>query len=413
VTVGWPIPSDLLAFAATIALGAVIGLELHSYRRGQGTELGFGTTRTITLIATAGFVLWRLGPVPYAVGLAGILALLGLAYRARLPGEASLLPTMVGLLGALLGPLTLTTPPVLVAAVTVVILLGLGESSSIRRLSDAFPAEEGVTVAKFIVLAGLILPLLPNTEIPGIAGITYVKIWAAVLVISGISYASYLAHRYLAPGAGLLLTGILGGLYSSTAATVVIARGVQRDPSPQAAAAIIAATAMMYLRLLAVIAALGHVDIALTLAPPFGIAILGSALVAFLLLWRAGHEQKAAGVPAPQNPLDLPVAFLFAGLFVVFAVVTQYVTGHFGAAGLHVLSFLVGFSDIDPFVLSLLAGKFAVTPAAVIGAVLIATGANNLLKSVYALFLSRSRAVLPAAAWLTALTIGSIALALA
>jgi uncharacterized membrane protein (DUF4010 family) len=87
------------------------------------------------------------------------------------------------------------------------------------------------------------------------------------------------------------------------------------------------------------------------------------------------------------------------------------VTTHFGAGGLHILSFVVGFSDIDPFILSLLDGKFQVSEAAIVSAVLIASGSNNLLKACYAMALSRSRAMLPAAAWLVVTLAASLAYA--
>jgi len=94
---------------------------------------------------------------------------------------------------------------------------------------------------------------------------------------------------------------------------------------------------------------------------------------------------------------------------VAFAAITKFVTTDFGATGLHVLSFLVGFSDIDPFVLSLLAGHFHVSEANIVGAVLIASGSNNLLKAGYALALSRQRAMLPTASWLAMTLLISLA----
>jgi uncharacterized membrane protein (DUF4010 family) len=235
------IPPLLAGFLATIALAFIIGLELHAYRRRDNGKtvqiaLGFGTTRTITLIAAAGFVLWSIAPViPFCAGLIVIGALLLLDYQKRLSaGDTSLLSPMIAILAYALGPVVLTAPIAVTAALVVVMLMALGEQTGIRRLSDAFPAEEGVTLAKFFILAGLILPLLPNAEIFGLAGITYVKVWTAVLVISGISYAGYLAHRYLFPRAGTLLTGGLGGLYSSTAATGVLARAARAEPAQAA-----------------------------------------------------------------------------------------------------------------------------------------------------------------------------------
>ena len=236
----------------------------------------------------------------------------------------------------------------------------------------------------------------------------------AVLVISGISYLGYLAHRYLVPRAGTLLTGLLGGLYSSTAATLVLARGLRAAPQDAgfAPAAVILATAMMYARLLALIALLGHVRAALALALPFGGLFLASLALAGVMAWRARGASTQPHPTVSANPLDLPVAFLFAGLFVLFAFITQLVTTRFGASGLHVLSFAVGFSDIDPFILSLLDGKFAVSPQAVTAAILIASASNNLLKAAYALGFSRHRAMLPAALWLCAAAAISFGIAL-
>jgi uncharacterized membrane protein (DUF4010 family) len=98
-------------------------------------------------------------------------------------------------------------------------------------------------------------------------------------------------------------------------------------------------------------------------------------------------------------------------LFVAFAAITDFVTNHFGANGLHLLSFVVGFSDIDPFILSLLDGKFQISQAAIVSAVLIASGSNNLLKAGYAMVLSRQKAMIPAAAWLAATLVISAAYA--
>lgn len=421
------LPPLLLQFAAAVVLSFVLGLELHSYRRAQDEAIGFGTTRTLTLIGVAGFVLWLLdGATPRGLYLMGLAALavwlaVDLARGAR-TGAASapsaadggaLLPAMIALLAYALGPLVMTQPSWLIAAVLIVAILMLAEKPLIRRVSDAVPLAEGVTLGKFIAIAGLVLPLLPEATIPGTGGLSLARVWLAVVVMSGISYLAYLAHTYAFPRGGVLITGLLGGLYSSTAATVVLARQARTEAAvaaPAGAAAVLA-TAMMYLRLWLVILALGHVATARALALPFGALLLGSLAVAGLLWRRAQRESPAPTVAhePPRNPLDLPVALLFAALFVLFAAVTNFVTETFGASGLRWLSFAAGLSDIDPFVLSLLAGHFAVSEAAITAAVLIASGSNNLLKAGYALALSRRRALLPAALWLVLTLLLSLA----
>lgn len=405
----------LIAFVETALFGFVIGLELHSYRRAAGEGLGYGTTRTLTLLAVFGFALTLLDPQLrlFGAGLVVVGAFFAIGYWHRQrEGRKRLLIHLVGLLVYAIGPLTLKGPLWLPVLYVVVILLMLGEKPGIRRLSDAFRSSEAVTLAKFLIMAGLILPLLPDSQIAPFITVTWYQLWLAVLVVSGISYLSYLAQTYFFPARGVLLTGVLGGLYSSTATTVVLGKRVRESPHEgrPAAAAIVLATLMMYLRLWALIALLGHTATALRLAAPFGLLVLCSAGIAWLLLRDTGGGASQTE-PPPHHPLEFSTALLFAALFVLFAAVTHFVVSDFGARGLHVLSFAVGFTDIDPFILSLLDGKLHIGETALQVAVVIASGSNNLLKAGYAAALGRSRAVYPAAAWLAFTFLFSIAYA--
>ncbi|WP_156782093.1 hypothetical protein [Acidihalobacter aeolianus] len=183
----------LIAFVATTLFGFVIGLELHSYRRASGHGLGFGTTRTFTLLAVLGFALTLLDPGLrlFAFGFIAVGVLLALEYWARLrDGRQSLLATLIALLTFLVGPLALKQPMWLLILYVVVILLLLGEKPGIRRFSDAFRSTEAPTLVKFMVMAGLILPLLPDRQIAPFLSVSYYQVWLAVIVVSGISYLS-------------------------------------------------------------------------------------------------------------------------------------------------------------------------------------------------------------------------------
>ncbi|HFD11785.1 MAG TPA: DUF4010 domain-containing protein [Crenotrichaceae bacterium] len=106
-----------------------------------------------------------------------------------------------------------------------------------------------------------------------------------------------------------------------------------------------------------------------------------------------------------EHPLELPTALLFAFMFVLFAFITQYVVSHFGDHGLSLLSIVVGLTDIDPFILSLLSGKFAVPDNLISSAIIISSASNNVLKTVYAVSLSRNRSVMIAVIWLLILSV--------
>lgn len=406
------IPPLLLQFIVTIVAAFVLGLELHQVRRThlkptQTASLGFGTTRTLTLTAIIGFVLYHIGALTaFLAGLGMLTIWLSVEYWYRLQTghDKRLLTRLLIVAAYCLGPMVMLTPPWFVALFVVVTLLLLGERPKIRQFSDAFRYDEGVRLAKFLLMAGLVLPLLPKTPIQDWIPVTWYEMWLAMIVVSGISYASYLVQTYFLPNRGLLLTGLLGGLYSSTAATVVLARRAANHAAANTSVysvPIILATAMMYLRLWVIVYALGHHQAAIELAAPFA-ALVVISLVISLLLHRRSATTDTQEPDAIRHPLEFSTAILFAFLFVFFAALTQWVTQTFGTEGLNLLSLVVGFSDIDPFILSILAGKFSVSDSAIVGAILIASGSNNLLKAIYALTLSRSRSVLPAAIWLIA-----------
>ena len=411
------IPPLFVSFFATVLLGFVVGLEVHSYRRANDKDLGFGTTRTMTLLALSGFVLAVLDPTLrlFGTGYAILGILLGLKYWNSLShDEYSLLPSLIALLVFPIGALALLHNTWLLILYAVVILLVLGEKPGIRHLSDKVRSGEAATLAKFMIMAGLILPMLPDQVIIHGLNITWYQLWLSVVAVSGISYLAYLIQTYALPEGGILLAGLLGGLYSSTAATIVLSRHAQQ--SSHAAqlpyeSAIVLASTMMYLRLLVLITVLGHFSTAQQLAPPFILAVV-LALTAAWKLRPHTHPAPPEALNDPndiKHPLEFSTAAIFAALFVIFAFLTQLVVNHYGSNGLHWLAFMVGFSDIDPFILSLLAGHFNVNDHAVIEAILIATASNNLLKAIYALVITRNTRLLRASLALCAISLASLA----
>ena len=263
---------------------------------------------------------------------------------------------------------------------------------TLYQFSAKFDQDEFITLAKFLVLAGVILPLLPNTPISAQINITPYKFGLAIIAVSGISYFSYLLKKFVFPNSGIILTGILGGIYSSTATTIILARKSKESPeSPGVAAAIVLATTMMYLRVL-LLAFIFNADVAMRLAIPLGILTVISGLIAFYFFKfqkpAVNQPQASQKVASHSNPLEMKTAMLFAALFIFFALLTQWVNTHFGSAGVGKLSFVVGITDINPFILTLFQSKLNIADTIIVMAVLNAIASNNLFVMIYALTLS-------------------------
>ena len=397
-------PSQILSpFALTLAVSFLIGIGLREYYEGEQKFDTFGTVRTFVFIGMLGFVLFQLpdvGHYAYLAGFAALSVFLALYYANKIEQKKS--PGMIGILIGLLtyaaGPITLLQPAWFLVLIAISILFVLHSKGRIRRFTDRLETGEVVTVCKFLAIAGVVLPLIPSRpeliggwmgQVFALLPVTPRQVWLAVVITTSISYAGYVLQTYLVPKRGLLLTGLVGGVYSSTATVLVLSRKSREMPamSNQAATAILFAIAMMYLRLLALVAIFGF-RLTAAAAP----ALVTLAVLAFAYafwLWSSGAAETAGDVtpadatPLHKHPLELTTAFLFAMIFLLTAIVTKYTLETFRDPGLRLLSFAVGFSDITPFVVSVLQGNLGISDQKVLQAIIIASASNNLLKTAY------------------------------
>jgi uncharacterized membrane protein (DUF4010 family) len=421
-----PVPA-LTNLALLLGLSFFFGLAFEDFysRRGEARP---GGVRTFPLLAVIGGVLYLLDPTHIAVatGVVVLGAWLFAYYRAALaeraenvPNRGELIVPVSNLLAYLLGPVALAAPAWLAIGITVAAVLLLAERERLHRLAERLELRELVIAGQFLILTGLVLPLLPDEPVSSLTAITPYKAWLALLAVCTISYASYLLRRYVAPKAGDLWIAALGGLYSSTATTIVLARraGGGGEDLRGARAGITLATSFMFPRVLAVVAVFNR-PLALALAPGLLVPFALGLLLAFAQYRRGGalpgESTQQEGAEDAPNPLELSAAAVFAVLFVVISIVSSWVKVHFGTVGIDVLAAVVGVTDIDPFVLSLAQGVAAPLPVEAAGAaVLIATASNNFLKAGYAAAFMGLRASLPAVASLVLLAFVALAIAIA
>jgi uncharacterized membrane protein (DUF4010 family) len=423
----------MISAPSLTSVGLLLGLSLFL---GLAFEEFFARTkrpggiRTFPMLALAGGVLYLFDPVhfvPFTAGLIVLGAWLAVFYRQHVgerdeDGEPNvgLVVPVLNVHAYLLGAIALALPPWIAVATTVTAVLLLTGREKLHALARRVELKEIVTAGEFLILTGIILPLLPNEPVTTLTTITPRQAWLALVVVCTLSYASYLAQRYWAAAARGLWMAALGGLYSSTATTVVLARQAKTGSLMRryAQAGITLATAVMYLRILVVVAVFN-----LTLARQLALPLCGLSLAALLVCALQYRFSK----PAPQeikaqqstllasggNPLELGPAALFAALFILISVVTKWTTTEFGISGIYSLAAVVGITDIDPFVLNLAQGGTSGMPnSALAAAILIAASSNNVLKAVYAAFFAGGRATAGSAAVLVLLAVAGVAFAM-
>ena len=399
------LPEELVTFILVTVFSLLIGLSLRriSLKREGETTL-FGTDRTFTFIGILGYLLYILDPVDYRLFMGGG-AILGLLLALNYYVKQAqfhvfgVTTIVIALITYCIAPIVATQPSWFYVMVIVTVLLFTELKHTFTELAQRMKNDEMITLAKFLAISGIILPMLPNENlIPGV-NLTPYSIWLATVVVSGISYLSYLLKRYVFRESGILVSGIVGGLYSSTATISLLARK-SRKASPQEApeyvAAMLLAVSMMFLRFLILIG-IFSVDTLTAIYPYLLIMSAVSAGTAWFLhsKWKRPAVSGAADEDEDSsNPLEFKVALIFAVLFVVFTIATHYTLIYAGKSGLTLLSFVSGFSDITPFILNLLQGTGSVPVSLITACSMQAIVSNIAVNMCYALFFSGKKSSL-------------------
>ncbi len=399
------LPEELVTFILVTVFSLLIGLSLRriSLKREGETTL-FGTDRTFTFIGILGYLLYILDPVDYRLFMGGgavLGVLLALNYYVKQAQfhVFGVTTIVIALITYCIAPIVATQPSWFYVMVIVTVLLFTELKHTFTELAQRMKNDEMITLAKFLAISGIILPMLPNENLIPDVNLTPYGIWLATVVVSGISYLSYLLKRYVFRESGILVSGIVGGLYSSTATISVLARK-SRKASPQEApeyvAAMLLAVSMMFLRFLILI---GIFSVAtLTVIYPY---LLIMSAVSAGAAWFLHSKWKRPAVSGAtdededgSNPLEFKVALIFAVLFVVFTIATHYTLIYAGKGGLTLLSFVSGFSDITPFILNLLQGTGNVPVSLITACSMQAIVSNIAVNMCYALFFSGKKSSL-------------------
>lgn len=381
----------LLALATSAAVGLLVGLERE---RNPHTKAGLRTFALIAVFGTLCGLLtqatdsgWIVAAGALAVG--GLLTGAYLADPATVEDDSGTTTVVAALTVFALGAANAYGHATVIVAVGIAMTALLHFKVELEGVANRLTPTDLRSMLQFGAISAVILPLLPNQAYGPYGALNPFHIWLMVVLIAGVSLAGYVAWRLTWVQRGLLLTGVLGGIASSTATTLAYARQARAGTQPPAAAltVVLLANSTMFLRVL-----LLTVIVAPALAPGVALTLVPALLLAVPLIalrWRSATADLTRTPPDAQayrNPTQLGAALLFAAGYALVLVVSAWAAARVGPGGLYGLALVSGLTDVDAITLSVLQlFNTEVAGASVAATALtLAVASNLLLKTVLA-----------------------------
>lgn len=387
---------ELIAgLAVSFGVGLLIGLERQQAMVRKEGQIAPAGLRTFPLLSLTGSLTWLLGggsPTLPALALLGVIVVLA-AHRLGLPAEhreegvtteaAAVVAFLLGMLvvaDRLIPDLEarLTTTGALATIVTLLLSIKPRLQAFVRKISG----EDLFATLQLLVVALVLFPLLPDEGMGPYDAINPAHTGRMILLIGGVSWVGFVASRLLGAGRGLILTGLVGGLVSSTAVTFSMSRRAKEEPAvvPSCTVAIAAANAMMFARVSVAVAVVAP-DLLPVLVMPLGAMFL-AGLASLVPLLREVRAARARGSVTHENPFELTSAVVFGLLFAGVVVIAHAVRVHLGDGALILAGLAAGLTDVDAITLSMagLVRDGGADAATATGAIVIAALANTLVK---------------------------------
>ena len=410
-------------FATALLIGVLLGIERERHRR-EHDEQTIGGLRTFILFALIGalggwLTLALDSPWILAAALVASLApvLAGYVMSARTQPDALGLTTELAAVAAcLLGAMTTLGYRELAVGLGVTVAAVLAYKQPLHGLVQRLDREDVYAGLRLLIATFIVLPLLTDEPIDPWGALRPRSLWMLVLLISSLSLVGYVATRLLGAHRGIPLTGLSGGLVSSTAVTLAFARQ-SRDPAYAGAGAALAsgillAWAVMFVRVVVEVLVVNPSLLGRVLVPFLAMAVTATA-AAWYLRRNASTGQRTAGVPL-TNPFSLRAAAKFAAFFAAVLLLVKVVQAYAPGGGLYFVAVLAGTTDVDAITLSMAQFARSGNEQLAAQAITLATLSNTLVKIAMASVLGDPhlrRSVL--AAGLLVLASGGVALLLA
>jgi len=378
-------------FGVALFIGVLVGLqrEVASDEADDPSQKTFAGVRTFALLSlvgcTAAFVADQLA-LPWAF--IGIILPIGALITAAYlltgsRGDVGMTTEVAALIVVLSGALCFWDQLALAVALGVVTTALLSFKLELHGFAERLTREDVVATLKFAIITAIILPVLPNQSFasPPFDVLNPYKIWLMVVLISGISFLGYVLIKLVGSRQGIGLTGLLGGLVSSTAVTLSFSQRSKKEDrlAKPFALAILIAWTIMFVRVLVEVTATNRPLLGVVWLPIAAAGIAGLVYGAYLYF--APHDGEAGGV-AVSNPFELGPAITFGLLYGLILLIARAAQLYLGDTGVYLSSILSGLADVDAITLSMAelsnSGNLELSTAA--RAIVLATMSNTVVK---------------------------------
>lgn len=385
---GIPVEFDLTGMAIALALGLLVGIQRGWVQRDDAPGSRFAGVRTFGLLGLAGGIgggLYGWVPGVALIILGAVVALVLISYFriSQRPDLMSGTSSMVMLLVLACGFLAARGQWLPACALTGSMVMLLSLRDNLHRLVGLMSEQDIRAIGQLALVSLVILPLLPDQPYGPLGAWNPYQLWLVVVLVYGFSLAGYIAAKLVGPTRGVLATAAAGSVVSSTAVTVSLAHRLEHEPGNRAIynAGISAASAVMFLRVLALVAllapfALGHFAMIAVAG-----MIVSLAATAIQLRPVAAHDKASPDVDV-KNPAAFGPALLLVGLVMAMTLAARWVLRDYGDQGLALVLAISGTVDVDSAVItmgSLPAGTLTPHMAALV--LLAPVGLNTLLKA--------------------------------
>ena len=404
-------------FGSALGLGVLIGMERQRTRGGIEVFAGVRTFSLVALFGAISVYASEQSGLPWLLGLIflSVIAVVITSYQATSRrGEIGATTEVSVLITFFVGCICAWGDVGIAGAITVVAMLLLSLKGWLHGLASRIEPSDVEATLKFAIITLIILPLVPNTNFgpEGLEVINPYKTWLMVVLIAGLNFVGYILVKVLGKEHGFGITGLLGGLVSSTAVTLGFSQRSRVEPALTSvlALAIVLAWTVMYFR---VVVEVGVVNFALAKALTLGMLLMGAvSVVICLFLWRRGRTQETTEVESGNNPFELGDAIKFGLLFAVVIFVASAAQTYFGNTGLYLAGALAGLTDVDAIALSMasLAQQDPASSGPAARTIVIAVISNTMVKCGMAIWLgapSMRRIMIPITAALALAGVGA------